>query len=411
MRAIVAVVAAVGLAVPVGAAGVPEVIKARVNALVATCAAAGGTLGSMDGQGKFVIPGDFNGDRKTDFVISEGNFPCVGKPALFRPGGQARVELYLGDGGDGAVLVFADQLLAYRIVAGSPARLQIARKGAACGGGASAMCGAELRWNAAANRFDEVGSGASGGASVAPVRPAVIDGAVAAAPTQAPAPAPAAATGAAAPPLPVVAGARDAFMATCRSETRARYATMTKASIEEACGLGWGRAVAAGPIADAVLAAVPARPGEAVSLPALKARLPQLRWLPVKAAPNTPVARLGNVEVTLTGTAPAKAITVQWSSRPGEEPAYDLAGALAARGAKVTPLGCYNFGPAEVTRAWVVTAPGRPPFGLEDSTRTAALGNQSSFQGMTATLTGQVPTLASLKAQYRDPPWQAVCEF
>ena len=84
MRSLIAVASAVIMVAPAQAA-VPDTIKARVNALVATCAGAGGTLGSMEGQGKFVIPADFNGDRKTDFVISEGNFPCDGKPALFRP--------------------------------------------------------------------------------------------------------------------------------------------------------------------------------------------------------------------------------------------------------------------------------------------------------------------------------------
>lgn len=409
MRSLIAVVSAMVMAAPAQAA-VPEVIKARVNALVATCAGAGGELGSMEGQGKFVIPGDFNGDRKTDFVISEGNFPCTGKPALFRPGGEARLELYLGDGGDGAVLVFADRLIAYRIVAGAPAKLQIARKGARCGGGPAAKCGAELRWNAAAERFDEVGTGASGGASVAAVRPAVIDGAVVAPVAVASSAAPAGAAAAAAP-LPVMPGAREAFLAGCRSDLKARYPNMTKANIDSSCVPGWDLVVAAGPMADAVLAAVPARAGEALTVPALKSRLPQLRWLPVKAAPKTPVARLGALEVTVDGVAPAKAISFHWSSADGEGLAYDLPGALAARGAKVTPLGCYNFGAAEVTRAYAVTAPGRPPFGVEVSVRTAAMANQQSFQGMSADLTGKVPTLASLKAQYRDPPWQAVCEF
>ena len=261
------------------------------------------------------------------------------------------------------MLVFADRLIAYRVVAGTPAKLQIARKGAGCGGGPAAKCGAELRWNAAAGRFDEVGTGASGGATVAAVRPAVIDGVAAAGPIAVAAagvaPAPAAApAGAAAPPLPVVPGAREAFLAACRSDLKARYPNMTKANIDSSCAPGWDLAVAAGPMADAVLAAVPARPGEALTLLALKTRLPQLRWLPVKAAPKTPVARLGALEVTFDGTAPAKAINFHWSSSEGEGLAYDLPGALAARGAKVTPLGCYNFGAAEVTRAYAVAAPG-----------------------------------------------------
>lgn len=140
-----------GLATAAQAQTVPDPVKARVNALVAQCARAGGQLGQMTGQGQFVIPRDFTGDGRTDFLISEGNFPCTGKPALFRPDGLARVELWVADGTT-ARLAFADRLLAYRVLDGRPARLQIARRAPACGG--PARCGDELRWNMGAARFD-----------------------------------------------------------------------------------------------------------------------------------------------------------------------------------------------------------------------------------------------------------------
>ncbi len=402
MRHVAAAVVLTLAAAPANAAGVPEVIKARVNTLVATCAAAGGQLGAMDGQGRFVIPADFNGDGRTDFIVSEGNFPCVGQPALFRAGGQSRLELYLGDGSVGARLVFADRLIAYRILAGSPARLQIARQGAGCGGGAQARCGAELKWNAAANRFDEAGTGASGGAAVAALRPAVIDGG-APAPASQPA-------GPAAAPLPVLANARELLLADCRKDLATRYPKMTRSNIDSFCIPRWDRVVAAGPIADAMLAAVPARPGEAVTLAALKTRLPQARWLGAAKA-NTPVGQLGKVEIAVDGATTLKTVTFRWSGGAGAEPAYDLPGALAARGATVKPLGCYDFGAAEVDRVYVVTAPGRPPFGLETYDHAAAVASQATSQSMAADLSGRVPTVASLSAQYRDPAWQPVCEF
>jgi hypothetical protein len=169
--------AAVVAAGAVQAQGVPEPVKARVNELVATCARAGGTLGAMTGQGQFVIPRDFNGDGRTDFLVSEGNFPCTGRPQLFRPGGLARVQLWLGDAAGGARLAFQDQLLAYRVLDGRPAKLQIARRGPACG---AARCGDELRWNLAANRFDlaptdgrQVAVVAAPGAAIASAAPAV----------------------------------------------------------------------------------------------------------------------------------------------------------------------------------------------------------------------------------------------
>ncbi|MFN3370922.1 MAG: hypothetical protein ACK4Z0_05280 [Sphingomonadaceae bacterium] len=140
------------LAAPAPAQQVPEPIKARVNELVARCVAAGGQLGDMRGAGQFVIPRDFNGDGRTDFLVSEGNVPCTGRPQLFRPGGLARVQLWLGDAAGNARLAFEDQLIAYRVLDGRPAKLQVARRGPACGG--PARCGDELRWNAAASRFD-----------------------------------------------------------------------------------------------------------------------------------------------------------------------------------------------------------------------------------------------------------------
>jgi hypothetical protein len=146
---------AMGAAFAAGAAlaqgGVPQQVQARVNELVARCAAAGGTLGSMRSEGRFVIPADFTGDGRLDFLVSEGKVPCTGRPALFRPDGLARVELWVQEADGTARLAFAERLLAYRVLAGPPAKLQIARRGPACG---APRCGDELRWNGAAGRFD-----------------------------------------------------------------------------------------------------------------------------------------------------------------------------------------------------------------------------------------------------------------
>ena len=51
---------------------VPESVKARVNDLVAQCVQAGGALGRMTGQGRFVIPRDFNGDGRYDGASANG---------------------------------------------------------------------------------------------------------------------------------------------------------------------------------------------------------------------------------------------------------------------------------------------------------------------------------------------------
>ncbi len=150
--AAIAAAAVAATAAPVHAQeGVPREIEARVSELVARCVAAGGTLGSMRGEGRFVLPADFTGDGRLDFLVSEGNVPCTGRPALFRPDGLARVELWVRQADGSARLAFADRLLAFRVLAGPPARLQIARRGPACG---AARCGDELRWNASATRFE-----------------------------------------------------------------------------------------------------------------------------------------------------------------------------------------------------------------------------------------------------------------
>ncbi len=74
---------------------------------------------------------------------------CVGRPGLFRQGGVARVDLFVVDARNAARRVYSDQLIAYRVLAGKPAKVQIARQGAACGAGSDArtQCAAQLAWN------------------------------------------------------------------------------------------------------------------------------------------------------------------------------------------------------------------------------------------------------------------------
>jgi len=394
---------------PAQTRGVPEPVKARINEMVSQCLAARGTMGNMSGQGQFVIPKDFNGDGQVDFLVSEGNFPCAGQPQLFRPGGLARLQLFLADGAGDAILAFEDKLLAYRVLDGAPAKLQIARRGPACAG--PARCGDELRWNAAAQRFDEVATDGRGAAN----RPAAgaQAGSIAAAAQPAPALAGPATGAARAALLPVLAGAETAFKSQCRRESQARYPGTSDANLDGLCSEEWTKAVAAGPIAEAMLAAVPTQAGQAITLADLRTRLPQIRWQPDgKAHANAPDAtgRLGALTVSVTGAPVARSFTVNWREREADL-RYDPAGALAARGAKVTALGCTNFGPSEVNRVYVIEAPGRAPFGLEVFSRGAAMGGQDSWQTMTASLAGPVPTLASQRAKNRDPAWQDRCPF
>ncbi|MBJ7575813.1 hypothetical protein [Luteimonas sp. MC1828] len=414
--------AVAGFAAPAAAAPgvVPDAIKARVNELVSACARAGGRLGDMTGQGRFVIPADFNGDGHTDFVVSEGNVPCVGAPELFREGGLARVELYTGTGTTRAQLVFADHLLAYRVLAGSPAKLQIARRGEACGGGsgASTQCGAELRWNAAQARFDEVPTGSRAAAAQPVVRPAVAARAAVpargAAVTAAPAAsAPGKSAGPAAAPLRMAANARAAYLERCRAGERRDNPKKAAADIDSACGYLWDKIEAAGPVADVMLAAVPARAGERLTLADLRARVPTARWDAAASVSGATAAaatgRLGTLDAWVGGTARAPTSLALGWSEVGADPPYDLPGALAARGAKLEPLGCYHFGAGEVNAVYVVTAPGRPPFALTIYTRGAPVAQSTAQQNMSVALDGVLPTRASLRAANRDPPWEDPC--
>lgn len=400
------------------AQGVPDIIKQRVSALVTACAQAGGQLGDMSGQGQFVIPADFNGDGQPDFVVSEGNVPCTGHPELFRRDGQARVELFLGEGAN-ARLVFADDLLAYRVVGGPPARLQIARKGAGCGAGSppAAQCGAELRWNGGTRGFDEVPTGNRGGATQTAIRPAVIAGG----PNQAGSaasnsPAPAATHGApdsarpGAPPPALPANARATFLASCQKEQLAKYPQMPPANVEGNCTYQWDLVVAAGPLADAVLVAVPARGGDRVGVEDLRARLPQVRW---DARPQGQPGLLASgrwdaLHVEVNGPAPAASLVLAWREVGAEIP-YDLPAALLLRGATVQSLGCYHFGSVEQNQVYLVTLAPRPPFALTIYRLGAAFANSNAAQVFTVDLTGTLPTLAGLRAQHRDPPWVVPC--
>jgi hypothetical protein len=356
-----------------GAQTVPEPIKARVNALVAQCASAGGQLGQMTGQGQFVIPRDFTGDGRTDFLVSEGNFPCSGKPMLFRPDGLARVELWVGDGSS-ARLAFADRLLAYRVLDGRPAKLQIARRAPACGG--PARCGDELRWNANRKGFDEV---PTDGRKVA-ARPATGAGdAVAAAPVAA------GRTPAAKAVPPVKPDAQAAFTTRCRKETLARNGPAAAKWVDGHCTDLWGRAVAAQPLAEAMLAAVSAGAGPPDSV---RRATPMVRWGSRPEQGLLASGRVGDYAVSLGGKGRADSFSVGWMQVGAEIP-IDVPAALEARGATLSLTSCAKIGVGEGERIWSVAMPGIPPFELSVFQRTAPTANANSSYSAQAALDGR----------------------
>jgi hypothetical protein len=87
-----------------------------------------------------------------DWLVSEGNFNCAGRPNAFRPNGRATVEIYATAGAD-APRAFQEAVAAYRIVDARPRVVQIARVGAGCGPAAPGPGPVTLRWDAGARRF------------------------------------------------------------------------------------------------------------------------------------------------------------------------------------------------------------------------------------------------------------------
>jgi hypothetical protein len=63
----------------------------------------------------------------------------------------------------------------------------------------------------------------------------------------------------------------------------------------------------------------------------------------------------------------------------------------------------------EVTAAYIVNAPGRPPFALTIYSRGAPVAQATAEQQMRVALDGVLPTRAGLRAEHRDPAWEDPC--
>lgn len=359
---------------------IPAVVLTHMNELDRRCIAAGG----REGQGRYVVAQDFTGDGRLDYLLSEGDYDCVGRPGLFRPGGVARVDIFVVDARNNARRVYSDQLIGYRVLAGKPAKVQIARRGAACGPGSSAstQCAAQLAWN---------GHGFGEGVSVSDARaPAAPANPPAAAPAAPAAGATAAAAGAAPAPLVVSPEARPRFLADCRRAYVSRSADAARWA-DQQCVADWDKITASAAATDALLVALPAAPGQAVSLASLRQRLGGVRWAgKVRSRELSASGSLGKLEVSVTGSPAARTLSVNWME-VGAEPPYDIVGAMRARGVTLTEIACEEFGSGEWQRVFAGVAPGRAPFRLEVAQRVAPTANANSYYGATIDLSGTAP--------------------
>ncbi len=378
---------------------VPSVVLDHMNDLDRRCVAAGGRAGA----GRYVVAQDFTGDGRLDYLLSEGDYDCVGRPGLFRQGGVARVDLFVVDARNAARRVYSDQLIGYRVLAGQPAKLQIARQGAACGAGSTArtQCAAQLAWNG--HGFGEaiaVSDARASSASAAPGSPATSPGPQAA---NAGAGAAAVATAGSAPvPLTVGPDVRPRFLADCRQAYVSRSADAARWA-DEQCVADWGKIEDSAAATDALLAALPATPGEALPLASLRQRLAGVRWAAKPGGRGLSASgRLGEFEVSVTGSPAVKTLGVNWGE-VGAEPPYDIVGAMRARGVTLTEIACEEFGSGEWQRVFAGSAPGRAPFRLELGQRTAPTANATSYYGATIDLSGRVPAPSAARQTCTNP--------
>lgn len=339
---------------------VPPLVLAHMNDLDTRCRAAGG----RPGQGRFVIAQDFTGDGRLDYLVSEGDYACTGRPALFRPGGEAKVDIYVANARGQVLRAWSDTLIAYRIVAGRPTRVQIARRGAACGAGVapSAQCAAQLAWNGSTfGAAVSVGAGASS-------TPALT----------------VASAGSATDP----AAAMPAFLAKCRRGYIAREASATRWA-DQQCQGDWKRIIDTGSAAEALLAVLPA-PGQRPTVADIRSRATGVRWAARPASARELVSgQIGGLSVAVEGRGASPAsIGVSWMQVGAEIP-YDVPGALRARGATITEVACEKLGVGEGNRTYAGAAPGKAPFVLTVDQRTAPTGNANSYYSASVSLDGR----------------------
>lgn len=170
------------------------------------------------------------------------------------------------------------------------------------------------------------------------------------------------------------------------------------------CQQQWEAVVAAGPMADIILAAIPAS-GAAADPVSLRGRLTAVRW--DARAEGTLIAsgRLGT-DLSMQVDRAGPSINFYWSEAGAMIP-YDILGALRIRGAEATMVGCYALGMGENNESYRVVVPNRAPFALSVYGRMAPTANANSFYNVGAALSGQVKTLAELRRE--DSSWNATC--
>lgn len=147
-----------------------------------------------------------------------------------------------------------------------------------------------------------------------------------------------------------------------------------------ACQVKWRWAMAAGPMADAILA---------MSVPDGDAASPQA---PV---PASGAAMPAGVAASHTPTG----VRFDWREQ-GSEGRYNVTGALRSRGVALQTLGCPRYPGASMGREKVMlaTLPGRQPFVVTVYSRAAPTGFEPGVYEVDADFSGVVPDMPALRA-------------
>ncbi len=169
------------------------------------------------------------------------------------------------------------------------------------------------------------------------------------------------------------------------------------------CQQQWEMVVAAGPMAEAILAAAPV---SGTADPAsLRTRLSMVQWDARPEGTLIASGRMGqplSVQVDRAGPS----LNFYWSEA-GRPIPYNIVEALRGLGAEVTMIGCAHVGVGENTEAYRVSTPGHAPFALGVYGREAPTANADSFYNVGVNLSGQVQTLAQLRRDGSE--WNQAC--
>jgi hypothetical protein len=195
------------------------------------------------------------------------------------------------------------------------------------------------------------------------------------------------------------ANGQAAYVAAC-TQAMVRQNPQARQWAPQQCEEQWQTVVAAGPMADAILAA-----GVPTDVATLRTRLTAVRWSARPEGTLLASGRLGrNVAAQVDREGPT--LYFRWGETGAMIP-FDVIGALNERGAQTQMIGCSSYGGGESNKAYRVTVQGRAPFMITVYDRMAPTANAESFYAVGLNLTGRVQTLAQLRSDGME--WAARC--